>query len=432
MILLINKKSFIVSFFILSLLIFNLRFYSGNLELYDFGVFLSNLYSLVDNLSSFFYFDSFRITVIPIAYLTSFFYDYSNIFLAFLNSLIFTIPFFYVKKHKKIILFYIFFSFPIWFQIIHGFNVDTLGYIIFFYTLRAHYFNQNKLFYALVLILALTKEYYVFFSLMFLLLHFEKHKQFSKRKIIITIILLTIYLVWFYQFNFIEIYLDKISFKINNIPSTIFSLIVFYLLFVFFIKLKFQLLIYFPIIIMVLLQDIGLNYRFLNSHYLLPLVGLTHSFIILEKNLLISGINFKFIIILLMILTPLPTSFFFWTKTYTHSYHFSNYIIDQDHYKYKKEITKNIPVNSILAIQNYSIDYFSTKRKVIFTYPQIFNKTLTLDIKEKFGINELYVLIDENKMITKDESKFIDIIKNHPQIVLKKSQYKIHLYQFTF
>ena len=118
----------------------------------------------------------------------------------------------------------------------------------------------------------------------------------------------------------------------------------------------------------------------------------------------------------------MPTSFFFWTKTYTHSYHFSNYIIDQDHYKYKKEITKNIPVNSILAIQNYSIDYFSTKRKVIFTYPQIFNKTLTLDIKEKFGINELYVLIDENKMITKDESKFIDIIKNHPQIVLKKSQ----------
>tara|TARA_B100000989_G_scaffold295757_1_gene277446 strand:+ start:218 stop:1513 length:1296 start_codon:yes stop_codon:yes gene_type:complete len=426
---LLTNNRVIIIFVFLTTLFPILRFYSGNFELYDFGVFNSNLYSLNQNILNFFQFDSFRLTILPLSLFLNIFEEYNPTFLFFLNSIIFSIPFFFVKKNNYILFLFIFFSYPIWFQIIHGLNVDSIGYILVFFIYKAYKENQRNIFFFLILLLSLTKEYYLYISIAFIFLYYLKYKNLNNYILIFIIIFFTFYFYWFIKFDFFNLYIEKSSFAQIKIFSNLLSLILFYFIFVVFIDFKYQAIIYFPLLFLFFFQDIDLSYRYLNSHYVIPLIGLTHSFLVFNFKLdsLINHYK-KMLLIFMICLTPIIFSPFFWTNIFTTNYHYSNYILDFEHFNDKRNITKSIPTNSILAIQNSSVDFFSFNRNVLLQYSQIQNNALINKINNQFKLKDIYVLVDRNKYISKSENEKLNSLINSSVIKLLIEKNNIFLY----
>ena len=127
-------------------------------------------------------------------------------------------------------------------------------------------------------------------------------------------------------------------------------------------------------------------------------------------------------------LTPIIFSPFFWTNMFTTNYHYSNYIVDFEHYNDKRNITKSIPTNSILAIQNSSVDFFSFNRNVLLQYSQIQNNALINKINNQFNLKDIYVLVDRNKYISKSENEKLNELINSSVIKLLIEKNNIFLY----
>ena len=85
---------------------------------------------------------------------------------------------------------------------------------------------------------------------------------------------------------------------------------------------------------------------------------------------------------------------------FTTNYHYSNYILDFEHYSDKRNIT-NPSQLTVLAIQNSSVDFFSFNRNVLLQYSQIQNNALINKINNQFNLKDIYVLVDRNKYIWK-------------------------------
>lgn len=450
--LLLNSKYFTYSYLLFFFIAPHLKFLNLRLNIFDTGLYTSNLYSIfkIENINGLFIGHA-QLILYPISFIFLFTEKYAINFLLILQSLCLISPIFFLKKNSEKVIYLIFF--PIWYINFNGFHIDSLIVPIIFLYLSS---NNNKKYFLLIL-MVLIKEIFIILALS--LLVFELYKT-DKKKNNLYFILIFLGVVFFIIFQIIlsEIQgqnyssLFQLIFNFNNI-AYLFSLFNFtdYSLFSFLKKIFFMLLIfvpfkfinfknkkfyflYFPIFLIYFLLD---NINFLKpyfhySTFLIPIL-----FVICLKELINSKKNIAFYLLINLAFTInfFNPIFYFQNINFTKNYNLTNYKNYQNYQKldnFLKDI--NIPNEEAITVSNNLLHYKIVNRNFIlvpdyspnldnaFTACRNLNNNFDILNTKKCKIFSKYVILNN-----KDFKKYNEILVDTKKFkIIKKSN------EFTF
>ncbi len=437
---LINKFFFyfFLFFFFLSP---HLKFLNLELNIFDTGLYASNLYSIhhLNNFNGIFigHFQPILILLSKIHFITD---KYSINILLFLQSVCLISPIFFLKNSLKLKLIYLL-SFPVWYINFNGFHTDSL-IIPFLYlalTLKSNFR------YLCIISFLLIKEIYILLAISIIIYEIIYKKNENR----IINILILFFLLVFSIFVFEIIYIENksifsiISNEIINFESyfnKIFFLTIIFIPYLF-INFKYKLFyfIYFPITSVYLLFG-NINYLkpyFHYSCYLIPCL-----FVFCKNEINNSKKYFTIYITLNLIFTInfLNPLFYSSKIKFVENYNYKNYIYVNRYFNFNNFIKDlNLPDNEAILVSNDLLHPKIVKRNFIlvpeyldyklYSYTScknLYKKTFDLQNKKKCKVIPKIILLNKmdylkykNKLSNKNQYK---IIKQNNDFIFIKSK----------
>lgn len=402
----IVNKFFLYFFIIIFILSPQIKFLNLSLNIFDTGLYASNLYSIhyFNNLNGIFM-GHFQ----PILLILSKIYLFTDKFsinaLILLQSLCLISPVFFYKNSDKLKLVYLI-SFPLWYINYNGFHTDVFIVPLLFLLLN---FKTNYK-YIFLFSFILIKEIYILFAISYLFYEISLNNKKNNYLKIFFLIILSLVLILIFQSlnmsnnelthgeyskkffdkNNIEFFFSLIS--INNLLSLkvfnkilILSLIFIPYLFLCF-RYKIFYFLYLPIFFVYFLLD-NINYLkpyFHYSSFLIPLL-----FFLCGNTIINSKSRFVFFVLVNFLFTVNLFNPIFYSKIkFAENYNYKNYINVSNYSKldyFLEDI--NIPNNEPITVSNNLLHHKIVNRNIIliidYTEDIIDSKTACVNLNSK-------------------------------------------------
>lgn len=453
----IVNKYFIFTFIVIFILSPQVKFLNLSLNIFDTGLYASNLYSIhyFNNLNGIFigHFQPILLVLSKIHLLTD---KFLINFLILLQSLCLISPIFFYKSSDKLKLVYLI-SFPLWYINYNGFHTDVFVVPLLFMLLSL----KNNYKYIFLFTLILIKEIYILLAILYLFYEISLYSRKDNFIKILILILLSIVLIFIFQSllinndeivykelskNFFNVDNIKYFFSLISIESfltlkifnkiLISSLIFIPYLFLCF-KYKIFYFLYLPIFLLYFLLD-NINYLkpyFHYSSFLIPLL-----FFLCGRTIINSNRRFVFFVLINFIFTVnfFNPIFYIDKIKFAENYNYKNYLNFSNYSKldhFLKDI--NIPDTEAITVSNNLLHYKIINRNMILVIDYTKNITNSktacvnlqgkkLDIREKrlCNIQAKFIILnkdDYNKYAKKINAldEYETIKENNDYIFIK-------------